>query len=380
MVWLLVYLLLDFGSFFPYLAANAATPVAVVLLDGELPNPDKFDKHWWMIKCISSVIFVLSMIPLVVGGKVYNSLKVLMSVKLVTVLGFLLILAIFYSHSRTWIDIGSGFFKFGTVPVLKGEDANNNGVLDPGEDWDRGIITWTWLRRCFQNRWTRTVTANPMHGLRTKTVTRSSSRMLMVMVTGMDPMSRTFLCRFGQKENFPEIDFELVALIAALAAIAGNGGLTNTPVSNYTRDQGWGMGHWVGAIPSIIGGAGIELSHVGRVFKVTDESLERWRGWYRHVLRDQLVVWVPACFVGVALPSMLSVEFLRRGTSSGDWNAAAMTARGVGDHVANPPDDVLASITGLSSVVGGESWGERLLGHDAVMWFSGFGTGDGDDR
>jgi hypothetical protein len=117
------------------------------------------------------------------------------------------------------------------------------------------------------------------------------------------------------------------------------------------------MGHWVGAIPSIIGGAGIQLSHVGKVFQVTDESLPRWRGWYRHVMRDQLVVWVPACFVGVALPSMLSVEFLRRGTDAGDWNAAAMTAEGVGQHVANPPDDVLASLTGLSSVVSGESWG-----------------------
>ena len=32
------------------------------------------------------------------------------------------------------------------------------------------------------------------------------------------------------------------------------GGLTNVPISNYTRDQGWGMGKHVGAIPSIVGG------------------------------------------------------------------------------------------------------------------------------
>src|ERR687892_10508 len=35
--WLFAYLLLDFGSVFPYLAANAATPVAAVML-GRLPD------------------------------------------------------------------------------------------------------------------------------------------------------------------------------------------------------------------------------------------------------------------------------------------------------------------------------------------------------
>ena len=60
----------------------------------------------------------------------------MMSVKLVVVLGFLLFMAIFYSHASTWFEIGSGFFKFGHVPVQRAEDANNNGVLDPGEDWD----------------------------------------------------------------------------------------------------------------------------------------------------------------------------------------------------------------------------------------------------
>ena len=34
----------------------------------------------------------------------------------------------------------------------------------------------------------------------------------------------------------------MIATLAALAAISGNGGLTNTALSGYTRDQGWGMG------------------------------------------------------------------------------------------------------------------------------------------
>ena len=39
-VWLLAYLLFDFGSVFPYLAANAATPVATLCKGGVVPVPD----------------------------------------------------------------------------------------------------------------------------------------------------------------------------------------------------------------------------------------------------------------------------------------------------------------------------------------------------
>ena len=44
--------------------------------------------------------------------------------------------------------------------------------------------------------------------------------------------------------------------------------------------------------------------------------------------------WAPACFLGLALPSMLSVEFLPRGTLADQWNMASMTAGGVEARVA----------------------------------------------
>jgi hypothetical protein len=134
---------------------------------------------------------------------------------------------------------------------------------------------------------------------------------------------------FLQGRSLPKLDLSLVGLLAAMAAIAGSGGLTNTAISAYTRDQGWGMGSQVGAVPSVVGGHALQLAHVGTVFHVTAESLRRFRGWIRHVWRDQLVVWMPACFVGLALPSMLSIQFLPRGTQARDWTAAAMTADGV---------------------------------------------------
>lgn len=266
--WVMVYLLLDIGSIFPYLAASAATPIAAVYL-GHIPDPqhvpyDKALLHWLGIG-----VFLLALVPLIFGGKVYSSLKAVMSFKIFTVLGFLLILAVGYSHWETWAEIFTGFVRIGTVPV---KDADGERLVN--------VFVELWEGR-----------------------------------------------------GFPSMDLTMVAFLSGLVAISGQGGLTNTPISNYTRDQGWGMGSHVGAIPSLVGGHDIQLSHVGTVFPVTSESIPRWKGWYRHVLRDQLLLWMPACFFGLALPSMLSVEFLPRGTAVDNWVAAGMTADAVRDRV-----------------------------------------------
>jgi hypothetical protein len=307
--WLFVYLVLDFGSLLPYLAASAATPVAMVYLrltDGGTLDPVA---HKDLIRNLSYVIFLLTVIPLVFGGKVYNSLKAAMSFKLVFVVGFLLYLAICYSSAATWNDILSGFVKFGTFPVQQGEDLNGNGVLDPGEDWDNdGRLDGV------EKRWT----SDPKDfidedgdgrydGFRTANIFTS----------------------WWEGKPFPNMELGMFAVLGAMAGLAGTGGLTNTSISGYTRDQGWGMGAHVGAIPSAFGGHNVKLSHMGMVFQVTKDSAAKFRGWYRHVLRDQLIVWLPACFIGLALPSMLSVQFLPRGLEASTWTAAGMTAAGV---------------------------------------------------
>mgnify|MGYP001573037486 CR=1 FL=1 len=93
------------------------------------------------------------------------------------------------------------------------------------------------------------------------------------------------------------------------------------------------MGRHVGAIPSVVGGHNVALSHVGTVFLPSPETMVRWKGWYRHVVRDQLIIWLPACVIGLALPSMLSLQFLPPGTATDDWTTAGMTAGGVRDSV-----------------------------------------------
>jgi hypothetical protein len=286
LVWMALYIILDFGSVFPYLASNAATPLAALLL-GHIANPEATTPaviFGWpaqmgnmiitersLMQILSYVVLFASIAPLLVGGKVYNSVKAIMSFKIFTVLGFLVFLAIFFSNWDTWREIITGFFSFGTVPVIN----------------EQGVETVN----IFASLW--------------------------------------------RGDGLPNIDLTMVGVIGAMAAISGSGGLTNSTVSTYTRDQGWGMGRHVGAIPSLIGGHKIELSHTGMVFKITAESLVKWRGWMSHVLRDQLVVWMPACFVGLALPAMLSMQFLPRGIQTDEWVAASMTAQGVGKEVAS---------------------------------------------
>jgi hypothetical protein len=136
---------------------------------------------------------------------------------------------------------------------------------------------------------------------------------------------RTNLLAYWEKHGgLPPLDW---SLLAALAAIAGAGMLSNAMFSNYCRDKGWGMGAQTGAIPSAIGGHRIALSHVGKVFPVDDASLVRWRGWFRHIMRDQ-IVWIAASAIGMALPCMMSLEFIRNAPVS-ENRVAALTADGL---------------------------------------------------
>jgi len=379
--WIFAYLLMDFGSFFPYLASTAATPL-LAAFRGSLPDPNANPADEVTLRWISLGIFLFAMVPLVVGGKVYNSLKAVISFKVIAVMGFLLVVAAFWSTPATWWEIGGGFFKFGNVPIQSNEDRNGNGTLDPGEDWDsdgRLDVIEPSLALVFDTdgdgkkdatdvdgdgqpdpmvtlpdgiRWIDldqdgrpdshvTVSIAGDHAVHDPFPVLATASGAMPKFIDIDGdgirdganVDNIILAAAGGRE-LPPIDWSMIAFLSALVAISGSGGLTNTSISNYTRDQGWGMGYHVGAIPSMIGGRSLTLSHVGTVFEVTPEVLPRWKRWYRHILRDQLAIWMPACFFGLALPSMLSIQFLRRGTEPGNpWEASVMTAGGLRDAV-----------------------------------------------
>jgi hypothetical protein len=392
--WLFVYLLLDVGSVFPYLAASAAAPTAALFLQ-RIPNPDQFPGDKAILTYLSYGIFLACFIPLIFGGKIYNSLKAIMTFKIVVVMGFLLILGLGFSKLSTWAEIGSGFFKIGNVPIKRAEDLNHNGKLDPGEDWDSdGHLdlvepeltrdplldtdndgkkdSWPdfngdgkperFVRVSKKigegkaakdiSRWWPDLDADgkpdakimvdlDLDGTPEKEIVIDSASNNPIKFVDFDDDQivdgdnlENVVTATMAGQPFPVMDLAMIGFLSALVGISGQGGLSNTPISNYTRDQGWGMGHHVGAIPSVVGGQNLQLSHEGTVFLVNETVLPRWKRWYQHLVRDQLLLWAPACFFGVALPSMLSVEFLKRGfRTANDYQIACMTADGVKNRV-----------------------------------------------
>lgn len=303
--WTIVYLAVDFFGIWPYLAANAAVPFHAAIL-GHLPGaaPTQYlsdeqiamdfglpleqvrelrsDAASYGTKAgqkpypapiaarvesematkgrIAYGIFLLSFVPLIFGGKIYNSLERLMVAKIIVVLGYLLFLGFFYVSWSTWLEVFAGLVFLG-----KGSDGSWAFRLFP--DWATSAnIDWS--------------------------------------------------------------------LLAAFAAIAGQGGMTNSQLSTYTRDKGWGMGALVGAIPSMVGGKGISLSHTGKVFPITPGALERWKGWLKVLWRDQWVIWAIGCILGVTIPALVSLEFVR-GLKIRDDAIAAATAQGIVDRTGN---------------------------------------------
>ena len=391
--WTLCYLILDAGSIFPYLAMTAAIPLFAALF-GIVPTPEDGEaaielfgmelSHAATVKTFGLSIFAVALIPLIIGGKIHVALKWVMGFKIVTVMGFLLILAIGWSSAGTWTEIFSGFVKVGTVPIERIDDSNGNGVLDAGEDWDGDgvldVVEPKFVAEDGAQMASITVDVNPhddiqasvLNGIAIRDDNGEYLEKIKVSESAGGLAPGEYFVRFDNDGNgyidvdgdnerdgasvtniisdllsgkgFPDIDWALIASLSALVAISGSGGLSNTPISNYTRDEGWGMGHHVGAIPSVVGGLEISLSHQGTVFNPdAPGAMPRWKRWFKHVMRDQLVVWMPACFIGLALPSMLSVEFLDRGVTVPDkWVAATMTADGVASSVAGIeiPDNI----------------------------------------
>ena len=312
--WVVVYLLLGMGAFLPGFAFNAATICAALYLDRPPTADDAL-----IVQSLGYVCLVLGMLPIIFGGKVYNAMQAVISVKVVIVFGFVLVMGVLFVSPQHWINVASGFLKFGSVPVIRGEDRNGNGMLDPREDFDRdGHLDVV-----------ETVLARNENGTITDfdDVDGDGKR-------DGENIDNIFLA-YARDGEWPLLLLTQIALLAAFAATAGGGGLGNSLYSNYVRDKGWGMGSQVGAIPSAVGGKTIQLSHTGKVFSLSEENLARWKGWWRYILTDQIFVWMPGCFIGMGLPALMSIEFSQYselhnvGGENYRWAAACIMADGV---------------------------------------------------
>jgi len=400
--WTAVYLVLCVAHIWPFMAANAAVPVTAAVL-GHLPGNGSVSIAFWtisesnLVKLLGYVIFLLAFLPLIFGGKIYNMLERMMTVKLVVVLGFLVSVAVFLISPRNAWEVTAGFFRFGQIAlraetviagpyfdvrrhegsalyVIKGTFEGKNpivtkfGAVDQArqrtnwfnvdrplpaaiaDDEERLLVRIGTLAKpgrflvetmrdgksfrisgeiTAQGEWSaeHVVTQEgnsppvdrPPAGL-----TGRDAEIVTALVRNQG-FQRTGLVGYWREHGkLPPLDWPL---LAALSAIAGAGMLSNALFSNYARDKGWGMGAQTGAIPSAIGGHRIALSHVGKVFVVDEASLVHWRAWFRHILRDQ-VIWITCSFIGMALPCMMSLEFIRNAPVS-ENRVAALTAEGL---------------------------------------------------
>lgn len=247
--WISVAMLLSLSSLIPGLSTNAAVLITAIYLDHPPTLADT-----GTVNTIAYVLLGLVVIPILLGGKVYNMLQWVMTTKVFVVLGFCLFIGIFFVSWEGWWNVFSGFVQFGNVPVTEADGREG------------------------------TVNA---------------------------------IGHFFRSGEWPVVALGNIAMLGAFAGYAGGGGLSNSTYSNFVRDKGWGMGSRVGAIPSAVGGRNITLSHVGTVFPMTEENLGRWKGWWRYILSDQWLVWAPGCFMGMALPALLSIEFAHQSAMYG---------------------------------------------------------------
>lgn len=257
------------------LVPGLSTHGAAMIASIYLDRPPSKEDLWLVVPLAYACLFGVAL-PVILGGKVYNILQWVMTAKIVIVLGFCFGLGLTCVSAANWWNVWSGFLQFGNVPVA---DAAGKEHLVNG----------------FGHWWT--------HG------------------------------------DWPVMSGASLIVLGAFAGYAGGGGLANSTYSNFVRDKGWGMGSQVGAIPSAVGGRNVTLSHVGKVFPINEENLKRWRGWWKYILTDQVLVWAPGCFVGMALPALLSLQFVEFSTITDEQSKVAqaiITADGIRNYGFSP--------------------------------------------
>ena len=105
--------------------------------------------------------------------------------------------------------------------------------------------------------------------------------------------------------RFPAGELGFAVLMGALA-FAGAGGGQNLCQSNWIRDKGFGMGHYVPKIVSPVTGEVEARGRVGYVFTPTEENMARWRAWWRFAGREQLWTFVLISFLSIVFMSLLA--------------------------------------------------------------------------
>ncbi len=105
------------------------------------------------------------------------------------------------------------------------------------------------------------------------------------------------------------VDATSIGAVAGFAAMASG---LNYVFMNYYRDKGYGMGFKAGYIPALLGGEKHEVAAVGTTFRESPENTARWRRWYRFLVIEMWVVFVPGALIGILMPGILVSSLAER--------------------------------------------------------------------
>ncbi len=119
----------------------------------------------------------------------------------------------------------------------------------------------------------------------------------------------------AELKNFSTFGIPWDLLLGAIA-FAGAGGTMNLGQSNYVKEKGYAMGHYIGRITSPITGKEEPISELGYHFRPTEQNLSRWRQWWFRAGVEHFVSFWMTCVFCLVLLTLIaySVFYTTDGT------------------------------------------------------------------
>jgi hypothetical protein len=163
--------------------------------------------------------------------------------------------------------------------------------------------------------------------------------------------------------NFGSIqtsDTVTISVLLGGIVFAGAGGAINLVQSNYIRDKGFGMGHYIPRIVSPITGEEVAEPATGSMMRQDEANLERWRGWWRVANIEHFISLVAyATVYGRDIPEAADFTFIQAEGEAlknivGDWFgnlfwifgalSLLLTALGIIDNISRLVADALKTM------------------------------------
>ncbi len=117
--WLLFYMVLDFGSWLPSLSALAAQ-IILIAIKGMGPSDVMTDDLVNQVRMISYFVFVGCATMVLFGGKIYNTLEVVLGGKFIFVLVYLSFCCFMFVPWNIWFQMWSGLFDIRPERIMSG--------------------------------------------------------------------------------------------------------------------------------------------------------------------------------------------------------------------------------------------------------------------